>query len=394
MTVRPGKLDPQVSVDYFRKFARELQKITIFLQIFVLLALALTAAGCTKPAPTLSWRKANLPGLTRDAIDCAGRWYVVGTVPGPGDATRPAAWDSTDGRTWRSLTFAPLPGSYYGPQQVISSVGCSNGTVAMVGAKPGGAHGNPRVSTWRQRPDGVLAEVAATFETYGGDQAVNVGHIVGGPAGFLITGNRTSGAAVWLSPDGASFRLYENVPGLAGDATTETVARDAAPAADGRWVVVGAAARTGSLDQAPAIWLGDTWNPVTVHSARGATWNRATVHSDGGYNELQRAVQLGDDIVAVGPRGSGFGAWIGHGTQWAEAGAFGGATGTVLSLAAAGSSLFALVQIGSERALWRSTDRAGTWQQLALPGATPTAVAGRAGTVLLAADGEVWTAAL
>ena len=346
-----------------------------------ILALVLVAAGCTSPAPTLHWRKTDVPGVLKDAIDCAGRWYVVGTVPGTGDATRPAGWASTDGHTWQGLTFAPLPGSYYGPQNVISSVGCSNGTVAMVGAKPGGAHGNPRVSTWRQRPDGVLAEVAATFETYGGDQAVNVGHIVGGPEGFLITGNRTSGAAVWLSPDGARFRLYENVPGLAGDAGTETAARDAAPTADGRWVVVGGAARKGSLDQVPAIWLGDSWT-------------RATVQSGGGYNELQRAVRLGDDIVAVGPRGSSFGAWIGHGTSWAEAGAFGDATGTVLSLAAAGASLFALVQIGSERVLWRSADRAGSWQRVALPGANPTAVAGRAGTVLLAADGEVWTAAL
>jgi len=354
-------------------------------RLFALLAVLLAAAGCTNPAPALTWHKAGLPGLVRDAIDCAGRWYVVGTIRGTGGATRPAAWDSTDGRSWTSLTFAPLPGSYYGPEQVISSVGCSNGHVAMVGAKPGGAHGNPRVSTWRQRPDGVIAEVSAPFETYGGDRAVNVGHIAGGPRGFLITGNRTTGAAVWLSPDGASFQLYEDVPGLVGDAGTQTVGRDAAPAADGGWVVVGGAARNGSLDQAPAIWLGEQAGPA---------WRRATVQSGGGYNELQRAVRIGDDIVAVGPRGSAFGTWIGHGTNWAEAGTFGDATGTVLSLAAAGSSLFALVQVGSERVLWRSTDRAGTWRRVVLPVATPTAVAGRAGTALLAADGEIWTAGL
>lgn len=358
---------------------------------FAPLAVVLVLAACTGPAhapgpePAVLWTRAELPGpagrlVVRDAVDCGGRWYVVGAVLGSGGATRPAGWDSADGRTWRSLTFVALAGSYYGRQDVISSVGCANGTVAMVGAKPGGAHGNPRVSTWRQRADGVLAEVAAPFETYGGDRAVNVGHIAGGPRGFLITGNRTSGAAVWLSPDGAAFRLYENAPGLAGDDTTQTVARDAAPAADGRWVVVGAAARKGSLDQAPAIWLGDNWQ-------------RATVQSGGGYNELQRAVRLGDDVVAAGPRGSAFGAWVGRGTTWTQAGTFGSAAGTVLSLTAAGQTLLALVQIGSQRALWRSVDRARTWQQVTAPTGS-TAVAGRAGTALLAADGSVWTARL
>jgi hypothetical protein len=356
------------------------------------LAVVLVLAACTGPAhttpdpePAVVWTRAELPGpsgrlVVRDAIDCGGRWYVVGAVLGAAGATRPAGWDSTDGRTWRSLTFAPLAGSYYGPQQVISSVGCSNGRIAMVGAKPGGAHGNPRVSTWRQRADGVLAEVAAPFETYGGDRAVNVAHIVGGPRGFLITGNRTSGAAVWLSPDAAAFRLYENAPGLANDATTQTLARDAAPAVDGQWVVVGAAARKGSLDQAPAIWLGDNWQ-------------RATVPSGGGYNELQRAVRLGDDVVAVGPRGSAFGAWVGRGTTWTEAGAFGSGAGTVLSLTATGATLLALVQIGPDSTLWRSVDHARTWQPVAAPKGS-TAVAGRAGTALLAADGEVWTAPL
>ena len=355
------------------------------------LVVVLVLAACTGPAhtpdpePAVVWTRAELPGppgrlAVRDAIDCGGRWYVVGAVLGAEGATRPAGWASTDGRTWRSLTFVPLAGSYYGPQDVISSVGCANGTVAMVGAKPGGAHGNPRVSTWRQRADGVLVEVAASFETYGGDRAVNVAHIVGGPRGFLITGNRTSGAAVWLSPDGTAFRLSENAPGLANDATTQTLARDAAPAADGQWVVVGAAAPKGSLDQAPAIWLGDNWQ-------------RATVQSGGGYNELQRAARVGDDVVAIGPRGSAFGAWIGRGTTWTEAGTFGSAAGTVLSLTAAGQTLLALVRIGPDSTLWRSVDHARSWRQVPVP-TGGTAVAGRTGTALLAADGEVWTARL
>jgi hypothetical protein len=312
-------------------------------------------------------------GRAQDAVDCAGTWWVVGTIPGPGDRTRPAAWRSTDGRSWQDVTFTPLPGSYYGPQDVISSVGCTGTTVAMVGAKPGGAHGIPRVSTWQERSDGTMAEVAAPFESYGGDSAVNVGPIAGGPAGFMIAGNRTGGAAVWTSSDASAFELHPT-------AGAGTVARDAVAAADGQWVVVGGTVRNGSLDQAPAIWLGDQWQP-------------APVQNPGGYNELQRATRLGPDIVAAGPRGDAFGAWISTGATWTAAGTFGDGAGSLISLTAAGPTLYALVDAGSARTLWRSSDRAKNWQRVALPTSAPTAVAGRSGAVLLAAEGEVRTAA-
>ena len=39
--------------------------------------------------------------MLRDAVACAGRWYVVGAVGGADGATRPAAWTSTDARTWQ-----------------------------------------------------------------------------------------------------------------------------------------------------------------------------------------------------------------------------------------------------------------------------------------------------
>nr|BFE76887.1 hypothetical protein GCM10020092_101880 [Actinoplanes digitatis] len=181
------------------------------------LALVLLVAGCSAAVGN-AWAQATLPGpgphLVRDATACGGRWYAVGGRAGAGGETSPAAWDSADGRTWRSLELAPLPGSYYGPRSVLRSVACANGRIAAVGSRGGGAHGNPRVSTWYQRGE-VLAEAPAPFETYGGDTAVDVGPISGGPAGFLIAGNRTSGAAAWISADGTDFRLFEGAPGLA-----------------------------------------------------------------------------------------------------------------------------------------------------------------------------------
>jgi hypothetical protein len=293
-----------------------------------------------------------------------------------GDATRPAAWTSTDGHTWRAVTFVPLPGSYYGPQDLISSVGCADGRVAMIGAKPGGAHGIPRVSTWRLA-GGAMREVSAPFETYGGDSGVNVAHVAAGPTGFLITGNRTSGAAVWLSPDGAGFRLFENTPGLAGDAAHLTAARDAAAGADGQWVIVGGSAPKKSADQAPAVWL----------TTDGSRFTRADLPAQQGYNELQRIVRLGADVVAAGPRGQMLGAW--RGPAWAEAGTFGRAADGVQSLTVADGRLIAAAGPG----LWLSADRGDSWRSLTPPaGAGHTmAVAGAAHSLLVAGGGRVWT---
>jgi hypothetical protein len=358
----------------------------------ILLACCLVLAGCssTPAPPSISWTEATLPMppgtpgrlSVLDAADCDGLWYFVGGVLGAGDATRPAAWTSTDGHAWRSMTFAPLPGSYYGPQDLISSVACAGGRVAMVGAKPGGAHGIPRVSTWRLA-GGKLDEVSAPFETYGGDRGVNVAHVAAGPAGFLITGNRTSGAAVWLSPDGTDFRLFEDAPGLANDATHQTAARDAVAAADGQWVIVGGSAVKNSIDQAPAVWL----------TRDGSGFTRAGVPANPGYNELQRVVRLGDGIVAAGPRGSALGAWRAPGTgprDWREAGTFGRSTDGVQALAVAGGRLAA----AAGGTLWRSADGGGTWTSLPPPAGAgaPLAVAGGPHGVLVAGAGRVWTA--
>ncbi len=317
--------------------------------------------------------------LVRDVADCDGTWYAVGGVLGPGDATRPAGWSSVDGRAWRSVVFAPLSTSLYGPQDVIYSVGCADrGRVVMIGSRPGGAHGIPRISTWRRRADGAMAEVFAPFDTYGGDNGVDAERVAAGPGGFLIAGNRTSGAAIWLSADGAAFRLFEKVPGLAGDARHRTAARDGVEGADGRWVVVGGIAPLTSLNQAPAAWTTGDGRDVTS----------AAVPAPAGFNELQRVVRQGGDVVAAGPRGDRVGAWREHAGTWTEAGAFTGHA--VQSLAVAGNDLYA----AADARVWRSADRGASWRRYDIPdgAVAPMALAGRPGGLLLASGGRVWTA--
>jgi hypothetical protein len=237
----------------------------------------------------------------------------------------------------------------------------------MVGAVPGGVHGNPRVSTWRLAGDRIV-ENAAPFETYGGDQAVNVGPMAAGPSGFAIAGNRRTGAAAWFSPDGRTFTLVENAPGLVGDAGHDTRAQDAVALPDGRWAVVGGAAVRNSLDEVAAVWL----------TTDGRSWSRADPPAAGGFNEIQRVVRDGDDLVAAGMRGTQFGLWRWHAGTWTAGESFGGDPGGVRSLALAAGRV---VVVGG--GLWIDGRAA------AVP-AAPMAVAARGDVLLLATEGGLF----
>ena len=60
--------------------------------------------------------------------------------------SRPAAWRSTDGVTWEALDVTAH--DVLGPaRDPVDASRCSNGQVVAVGARSGGAHGNPRVTT-------------------------------------------------------------------------------------------------------------------------------------------------------------------------------------------------------------------------------------------------------
>lgn len=378
-------------------------------RVVVVVTVAVTLVGCRPAAPhgrgtptasrasTASatpagagWQRIDLPAppgaagriVLRDVTACAGRWFLTGAVAGPDGATRPAAWTSADGDAWTAV--AVRADSYYGRQNVLYSAACRNGQVAAIGAKPGGAHGNPRVSTWRQDGDRALVEVEAAFETYGGPAAVNVARMAGGPPGWLIVGNRSSGAAAWVSRDAAAFELIEGAPGLAGDRGGLTWAADAVATGEG-WLVVGGILRPGRIDRDPAVWS----------SPDGRVWRRTEPPATDGYDELQRVVMVGGTPVAVGPRGAVFGAWRRDQGRWVASGEFGpaGADGVpaVTGLAVVGDRIVAVVSRGGGFTLWISADRGGTWRPLVAPLAIP---AGSGRTVTVAGAGDrLWLVA-
>ncbi|GAB4057038.1 hypothetical protein [Catellatospora paridis] len=366
---------------------------TVALVLLVALAGGCTAAAPSPmPAPELrpSWRELTLPAppgpagrlVLGDATVCDGRWYLSGALADPAGVTRPVVWTSSDGQTWRSLEF--LGTSYYGERAAIYALGCRGDRIAMLGARSGGAHGNPRVTQWYGGPDGPLHEVIAGFQLYGGPDAVNTARLAGGPRGWAIAGNRLAGAAVWLSPDATGFAIREGLPELAGDARGETMAYDVLPVPDG-WLMVGALSPADRIDRDALAWT----------SPDGERWTRLPAPASPEYEEFDRVAVVAGTPYAVGLRGDRFGAWRLADGAWADAGAFGstrpGPVAWVAGLAVADAGLLAAVSDGEMYRLWLMSPDRG-WVAVASPaplraaGVSAAGVAGSGGRVLVIAD--------
>lgn len=347
--------------------------------------------GRAAPMPTsVPWQPVSLPverddrrTVIRDITWCAGHWYAVGADVTVDGTTSPAVWHSTDAIRWQRL--AATGHTHYGKLNILTAAACRDGRLAAVGSMSGGAHGNPRTSSWQQRPDGAVVEVSAGFELFGGPAAVNVGRIAAGAQGWLIVGNRIGGAAVWLSAEADRFDIVEDEPGLASDDEGRTWAHDAVAADDG-WLVAGAIGRPGRTDRDPMLW----------ESADGLRWQRVPVTGGPANEELQRLALSGTTPVAAGQRGEVFGAWRGGDDEWQQSGEFGSTDGPgvplVRALAADGDLVVAVTSTGATHQLWYSTDGTRSWQELIAPTAVPASaeqvavVAAGGGQLLILVD--------
>lgn len=348
------------------------------------------------------------PGRTvvRDAVECGDGWWVVGAVfldrPTETRDTRPAAWFSTDRETWTSVPVDAR--TYWGRRAIINSVACSRDRVAMLGARSGGAHGNPRVTSFYADGDRVV-DVRAVFIQFGGVTATNVGAVSGGPEGWLITGNRISGPGVWVTDDPREFTRVEAEPGLTDDGDLQSITQGGGWAGN-EWIVVGGGARTGRLmDPDPLAWT----------SPDGLTWQPQEMPATTEIEDAQRVVLLDDDrLLVVGRSGGRFAAWLrneGGDDDWDDAVTFGEiADGAdwrgapyVASLARTPLGVLATVSTGDHYELWRTDDGRG-WERVVVPLEPETAgdhtlVAGSGeDDLLLVGDsgtgGRVWTGAV
>jgi hypothetical protein len=373
----------------------------------VLVAVALVAAGCRSgggagDAQRLSWRQVRLPAtsgrvVARDLLRCGDRWYLVGAVAGAG-GNRPAAWSSVDGVGWSAVPVAPV--TYYGQRHILYAAGCRDGRLGALGAAPGGAHGNPRTSSWYQRPDGTLTEVQAAFELYGGPNAVAVSRIAGSPTstptgtpsatpsdastgaaspgrsgatgsggldgwviagGWLADGGRV-GAAAWWATGGAGAPAFQRVSGppLGSGPDRQTAAQDVAAMPTGGFLMVGSVLLfgTGAATSAPMAWYspdGRRWTAITVE-------NPGHDGNPGRDGALYRLATGTAGAFALGTRGTALTGWQldpTGGRLWRSAGTLpahpGDATTPVQSFGTAGRALAATVVDRGHLTLWLST---------------------------------------
>jgi hypothetical protein len=330
--------------------------------------------------------------MVRDATYCAGRWYVVGATATPTGQTSPAVWSSSDGTHWRAASLDPGDG-YYAARAILATVACSGDRVAVVGAKSGGAHGMPRTQTWFQRADGSFVAVVAPYALYGGVRSVHVAHLAGGPDGFLISGSRTSGAAVWRSQDGRTFRIDEDAPGLADGGGRSTQALDAGWH-DGAWWVVGISTDRGGFESAVA------WTP-----AGHGRWARHRLPGGHAIATAERTATTAQGLLAVGLVDDAFGAWTLADGSWSAPTTFGTEdpdgeeAAYVSSVAVAGGDVAVAYSDGAHFRL-ASGEVGRPWPDQPLPQTIPVngdhqvAVAGHGDTFLLVTDdgtrGRVW----
>jgi hypothetical protein len=376
--------------------------------------LVASLAGCddkpddepTADPVSITWTEHALPppagspgrSVVRDAVECGDGWWVVGAVfldqPTETRDTRPAAWFSSDRETWSSVPVDA--GTYWGRRAILNSVACSRDRVAVLGARSGGAHGNPRVTSFWLDGD-ALVDVTAVFIQFGGVTATNVGPISGGPTGWLITGNRTSGPGVWFTDDPREFTRFEAEPGLTDDGDLESLTQGGGWAGD-EWVVVGGGARTGRhLDPDPLAWT----------SPDGLTWAPQEMPATEVAEDAQRVLDLGDGrLLVVGRSGNRFAAWLREDNDWEKAVTFGAIAESwrgapyVASLARTPAGVLATVSTGDHYELWQSAD-GRDWVRVDVPLEPMTAgdhtlVAGAGDdAVLLLGDagegGRVWS---
>jgi hypothetical protein len=303
--------------------------------------------------------------------------------------TRPAAWTSVDARVWTAVPTRPT--TLWGPRQLFASAACSGDRVAALGYVFGGAHGLPRYSTWWGDATAGMSDVDAAFELFGGPDAVSVGRIAGGSGGsrYLIAGNwddaaKRAQAAVWTSADGTAFTRVDGGADLASGATALTAAT-AAAYVGGEWLLAGYVLPiTGAGRRDPGAWS----------STAGSGWRREKVSGPPGTDEaLQRIAGWRGTALAVGVRGTGFGAWRRDPRThaWRAAGRFGRFAGTgvpaVTALAVAATrgrpTAFVAGADGAALRVWASAD-AAAWRRVRLPA---TFAAGGGRTLLLAEHG-------
>ena len=213
------------------------------LSLVALFTVSCTPAGTPSPVPSstagtpvateelVGLRPTDLPaGLQPSTLVVDGDRLVVAGHRGTTAADRRPAMAVLDSGGARSIALTPR--EPYAEVADIFSVAADGTGLQTLGVAHGGAHANPRWTTWSGTTSGVV-DHPQVFWTFGGEEAGILVAIVATPAGPRIVGSwqgRTAlDIAVWR-PDGERWtRLDSAGTPLANTATLQVSGRSAAP---------------------------------------------------------------------------------------------------------------------------------------------------------------------
>jgi hypothetical protein len=230
------------------------------------LLMMIMVASCSDtvpPAPTetareLSWSRIALPeSVAASSLTPTSEALLVGGRASSGRGHPVLFAVDASGNT-RAVPLHPT--SPYAKVADLVSVAARGDEVAAIGVAHGGAHANPRWTTWagsRQRLD----EYPQTFETFGGQSAGGLLDIVITSDGPVITGTWAASqgglnAAVWL-PNGRRWLRQESDGTALANTPQIQVSPRAAIAAGSAVILSGSVITFGDgVEQRAAIW---TW---------------------------------------------------------------------------------------------------------------------------------------
>jgi hypothetical protein len=333
----------------------------------------------------------GLAGLSSITVGGSG-WLAVG-APAVGEPSQPIVVYSPDGRIWRAADRAR---AFAVPGATLRAAASGNRGYVIVGDRS--LHGRIIGAAWRSAAlnSWTAATDAAKGALEGGAKGggakigpVRMLAVSAGPFGYVAVGQDGSAAAVWMSPDGRTWRLVD-LPAVSGangtvGGTSGTPASRTSPGASpgsGAGTGTGTSAGTSAVLTHVTAWGNRIVAAGTVSGADGITALIA-VSADGGVTWTQHRIPLPG----------------GHGTVTGLASA---ATGfTAVAAAGAPGRLDVILLKSADGTLWRTVAPRGA----GLSGAGVqeiTALAAAGGRLLgagftatqTAESPTIWTAAL
>lgn len=263
----------------------------------VVLAVALLA-GCNGPQ-TPAWRVVTPPGMTPSALFVGANAVFVGGQAAAPDAA--PVLDRQDGDGWREVPATAATG--YG--QVATFVeGAANpaGRIVMMGTATGGAHLNPRWTTWIGDDAGIV-EQPQTSETFGGPNAGGITGVTYGaePAivGSWSLDAGATGVAVWRR-QASTWAREPSPPVFVGSPPTTIESATAATAVGSTTVIVGLQTDLagGAVHQRAELWRSD-----------GGAWSRTDMDTSGADSAATDVTCTDTDCLVVGRSDGDLAVW-------------------------------------------------------------------------------------